>query len=203
LIASLSASSRRLALRLQKEGAGRCIGAPNHQSRGHVFHRHTHVAQSLPWVVGCVCFAYVWAGLGHSRSRVESKSEQFRKQAVQKASSSKSEQFRKRALQKASSLESEQFRKRALQKASTLQSKHVTKRALHKASASQSERFTKRALHRASTSESKHFRKQALHEASTCAISTSQYKASSEYAKKQGRRASYLKARIQQCTGVS
>ena len=179
MIASLAASSRRLALRLQKEGAGRCIGTPNHQSRGHAFRRHG--AQSLPWVLGCVCFAYVWAGLGHSRSRAESKSEQFRKRARQKASTS----------------QSEQFSKRALQKASTSDSKHFTKQALHKANTSESKHFRKQALKKASTSESKHFG--SKHLCNQHFTVQSKQRACQQA----GHRASKLKARIQQCTGVS
>jgi hypothetical protein len=49
--------------------------------------------------VCALIMSYVWAGLRHSRSRAESKSEQFSKRVVHKASSSGSEQFTKRALQ--------------------------------------------------------------------------------------------------------
>ena len=44
----------------------------------------TQHTKSLPWVLGCVCFAYVSAGLGHSRRQAESKSKQFRKRSTVK-----------------------------------------------------------------------------------------------------------------------
>ena len=119
------------------ETAGRGVVAVHrytHQSRGHAFHQHG--ARRLPWIVSCVCFAEVWAGLGHGRSQARSKSEQSKKRAVPTAGSSESEQFRKRALPKAISSESNHFRKRALQKASSSESKHLRKQALHKASTS-------------------------------------------------------------------
>jgi hypothetical protein len=80
---------------------------------------------------------------------------------------------------------SSRVQKRAVQKASGSESEQFIKRAVHEASSSESEQFIKQAVHEASSSESEQFTKQALQEASTCAISTSQYKASSEHANKQ------------------